>query len=1069
MRPPVDRRAQLFVLASGACALAYQSAWIRQLRLLFGASTAASAAVLGIFMGGLGLGAWRFARRVDAHPEPLRLYAQLEAGVAVLALASLPLLSLVEWVYLALGGQASLGTFVAVAVRLVSTSLVIGAPAMLMGATLPAIVRATAGANDDARRGVARLYGLNTLGAVIGAVFTTFWGLEFLGISGCIYAAVVVNAGLAAAAWSTSRNFETSPSTPPSALPATEADPNPHAPEFASPQLAKVQLALVLTAAAVFGFVFFAMELVWYRALAPLTGGTTYGFGFVLATALVGIGVGGLLYERWRPAQATLSALALSATLEALALCLAWAVGASVPAWAVQLRALTILGPVGLAGYWLALTSLVVLPAAVVAGYQFPLLVACLGRGREAIGRHVAWAYALNTAGAVAGAIGAGFGLMPLLGVRGLWIGCALALVAVGLALSFATPTPTPTTKTTGARRPARTWLQLALASAVACTLVAGEGPGPRWMHNPIGAGRIGWKDDAYALAAELEQARADLVWSVDGQESSVAVVGRSAYAFRVNGKTDGNATGDAATVVMAPLLGTLIHPHPKRGLVIGLGTGMSAGWMAQVPTIESVDVVELEPALKRFAQMCAPVNRDALDNPRVHLVIADAREWVQTADRQWDVIMSEPSNPYRAGIASLFSVDFYERVHARMSDDGVFVQWLQGYEVDALAIATVLKSLRQVFASVDVFVTSSGDFALVAQRRARPFDLDQIESRLATAPYLEAMQQTWGVHGLEGFLGAHVAGPELADHFAEDPRIDVERDDRPRLEFGFARTLGGDDFVSARELVDAAERVGAQEPHVSRPFDRALRDEARDVLSRTMENDLGREYRPEAAADASRRAARISLDDGDLGAAAEHWLAQRFAPRFVGDQLRMGALWADAADTIRARSMITELAVHRPVDAHLLRARLAMATGDETAVELALLDALALAKHDPWFDEANMRDALRRLIPTLTDEAPARGRRLFTALDGNFAVDALGHERIQARRDLARAIDFRALCREVMREVEPHPPLDGDLLEDRVECYALHHDPRLGAAQRDLERYDELAVSRTLAGWTDR
>src|SRR5262249_38963861 len=151
-----------------------------------------------------------------------------------------------------------------------------------------------------------------------------------------------------------------------------------------------------------------------------------------------------------------------------------------------------------------------------------------------------------------------------------------------------------------------------------------------------------------------------------------------------VNGKSDGNTIADAPTQVMLGLIGAAFHPNPRRALVVGLGTGETAGWLAQVPSIERVDVVELEPSVVHVAALCAPVNGNALANPKVHLIFGDAREFLLTTANTYDVIASEPSNPYRAGTASLFTREFYDAVAARLTAQGVFAQWVQAYEVQA-------------------------------------------------------------------------------------------------------------------------------------------------------------------------------------------------------------------------------------------------------------------------------------------------------------------------------------------------------------------------------------------------
>src|SRR5215468_2078720 len=273
------RRTALLLFGSGLCALVYQVAWIREFRLIFGASTAASAAVLAIFVGGLGAGSILLGPRADRHARPLLFYEQLETLIAVFAAVTPLLLWLVRALYVALGGSVVLGVFGGTLLRLVLSALVLLVPTMLMGGTLPAAARSVETDDDLGRKRTALLYGINTLGAVTGAALSTFALLETLGTRRMLWAATIVNLFVATSARVLSRSL---PASEPAQ--AAAAGPADRPPRF------------VLGAAAAVGFAFFLMELVWYRMLGPLLGGTTFSFGLILAIALLGIGLGGLLY-----------------------------------------------------------------------------------------------------------------------------------------------------------------------------------------------------------------------------------------------------------------------------------------------------------------------------------------------------------------------------------------------------------------------------------------------------------------------------------------------------------------------------------------------------------------------------------------------------------------------------------------------------------------------------------------------------------------------------------------------------------------------------------------------------
>lgn len=280
-----------FLFGSGFCALVYQTAWQRELRLVFGASTAASAAVLAIFMAGLGLGSALLGARADKHKRPLELYGNLELLIALSAAATPALLWVLRQIYIALGGTVSLGMVGGTLVRLVLSAVLLAVPTVLMGGTLPAAARAAETPDDVRRRALAVLYGVNTLGAVAGATLSTFFLFEVFGTQTTLWLACLLNALIAIVARVVSRNLpedesaEAPAATPEGATPAS------------APEGAPAPRLFALAAAAAVGFAFFVMELVWYRLLAPLLGGSTFTFGLILVVVLLGIGLGGAAYS----------------------------------------------------------------------------------------------------------------------------------------------------------------------------------------------------------------------------------------------------------------------------------------------------------------------------------------------------------------------------------------------------------------------------------------------------------------------------------------------------------------------------------------------------------------------------------------------------------------------------------------------------------------------------------------------------------------------------------------------------------------------------------------------------
>ena len=816
-------RVSLLLFGSGLTALVYQIAWMRELRLIFGFSTAASAAVVAIFMGGLGAGSWILGSRVDRSLRPLAFYGWLELAIAASAAVTPVLLALVRAAYIAAGGSARLGMIGGTLVRLLLSALVLAVPTVLMGGTLPAASRAVETGEDAGRRLLALLYGCNTLGAVAGTLVSTFALLEALGNRRTLWAACAVNAlvGLAAVFWSRrAADVPVAAESSPPAAPAAASSPGsgesgkrrrkkkgrrlgdaeavPAA--RASPPASRDELPparFVLAAAAVTGFAFTLMELVWYRMLAPLLGGSTYTFGLILAVALAGIGLGSLARSsRARPG--TLPGFAATCAIEAALLAFPYGLGDSVAILAARLRPAD---PAAFSTFvfgWAAVSALVVLPAAFLAGYQFPILISLLGRGREKIGTHVGLAYAWNTAGAILGSLAGGFGLLPLLSAPGTWVFVALLLTALAAAALLV-----PSGRSE--RAPRRWWIPTG-AAAAAIAFVCARGPTAAWRHSPIGAGRVTLAGVSPNRVQEwLRDQRRRTVWEADGVESSVALqVTSGGLAFVVNGKIDGNARVDAATQVMGGLIGAALHPGPRRALVIGLGTGSTAGWLAAVPSIERVDVVELEPAILHVAEACAPVNRGVLANPKVRIAIGDAREYLLTTRERYDVIFSEPSNPYRAGISSLFTAEFYRAARGCLAPGGVFLQWLQAYEVDSDTVRTVYATLQSAFPQIESWFARTPDLILAATAAPIAYDADVLRARLAREPYRSALADAWGTSGLEGFLSHFIARASFVAGLLDGRPTPLNTDDRNVIEFAFARSLGRDsgyDLDTSRDL----------------------------------------------------------------------------------------------------------------------------------------------------------------------------------------------------------------------------------------------------------------------------
>ncbi|HEY3054166.1 MAG TPA: fused MFS/spermidine synthase [Thermoanaerobaculia bacterium] len=1014
----MDRRtwtAAGLLFCSGLSALIYQTVWFREFRLVFGASTFATAAVLAIFMGGLGCGSAILGKRADQRARPLAFYGTLEILIAISAALSPLLLFFIRKLYVALGGSVALGIAGATIVRLMLATLVLGVPTFLMGGTLPAAARAVETDDDRGRRHLALLYGANTLGAVTGTLLSTFYLLEHFGNRRTLLCGVVLNVIVGTIAIMIGRVEDRRPRLSGQAgLPVLHRN-------------------LVLFSSAVVGFAFLLMELVWYRMLTPLLGGTTFTFGLILATALLGIGLGGAAYSFWSGSGSpTAGAFAITCTLEGLALILPFAFGDRLAVMANLLRALGRLGLGGDIVGWSLITLIVVFPAAFIAGVQFPILIALLGRGREEVGRDVGLAYAWNTGGAIAGSVAGGFGLLPLLSAPGCWRLTAAVLTALGVITAV------------------YAFRQIAITAIIGMCAIAAmttRGPTAAWRHTGIGAGRAPTFENTNAIRTWINASRRQLLWDVDGRESSIAMLDADDRVFMMNGKADGSARGDAGTQVMAGMIGGIIHRDPRTALVIGLGTGSTAGWLGAIPSIERVDVIELEPSVLRVARDNAAVNHDVLHNRKVHIRMADAREILLTTKERYDIIFSEPSNPYRAGIASLYTREYYEAAAARLKPHGMFLQWVQAYDVDTTTIRTIYATIRAIFPYIDTWRTTEADLVLVATREPVDYDVDLFRRRLAQDVYGAAMHLAWRVESAEGFLSNFVGNDRLP--VALGTTNDLNTDDRTLIEFGFARSVGDRGRFDLNQLIAFSRGAGTHRPSRIRGSVNWHEVE----LNRW--HDPSYELSPlEADEQVRSRAEFTKLYDADhFAGALSLWEQKRFTPVNSIEVARIADVLAEAgreeaiawADRLRP-SEVTE------ADAIIARVRLHQQRYAESAA--ALERALLRYRTDPWPDMNVMGHALD------TAAALARNDRrlaphLFDLLATPFSTGQWSDTRKMYRIHVAHAGEgCGALTITALRDMEPNFPWAYDLLKVRRQCYAAAH---LGAlAARANEEWTE-------------
>jgi spermidine synthase len=988
-------------------------------------------------MGGLGLGSALLGRRAENSPKPLLLYGNLELLIAIFAALTPAIVLLVRWGYSATGGTMVLGHGFGTVVRLVLAAVVLIGPTFLMGGTLPAAVRSIASDKDPGRCRLALLYGTNTLGAVTGAALSTFWLMELLGNRTALWIAAGLNILVALVARAIGRNCA-------DLAHSEEAPANETADPSTEPE-SSVSVPMVVLSSAMVGFAFMVMELVWYRMLGPVLGGSTFTFGLILVIALLGIGIGGIAYTLRRPDRvATLNGFALTCAIEALCIVIPYALGDRLAYLALMLRPLGSLGFFAQVFGWFVVASIVVLPASIVAGYQFPMLISLLGRGRSGVAKHTGLAYAANTVGAIIGSLAGGFGLMPLLTAPGVWKLVVAMLSVLAIAAVFS-----------GWRRLGLMRLAPIGAAGLALALVFSEGPTAVWRHAGIGAGRTtgsGFTLNSLKSWANLNER--SVVWEAEGLESSVALQAQSALAFVVNGKVDGNSRLDAGTQIMSGLLGALLHPAPRKSMVIGLGTGSSAGWLGSLPDMERVDVVEIEPAILDVARKCAAVNNDVMNNPKVRSIMGDAREVLITTPEKYDVIFSEPSNPYRAGIASLFTSDFYEAAQHRLAPGGIFAQWVQCYEIDVDTIRTVLATVGKTFPHVQIWRTQVTDFVLIATKEPLPIDAEVLRQKIATPTFKSALFNAWRVDSVEGVFAHFIANEDFTRRvIASEP--DLATDDRNPLEYGFARGLGQ----------DASVDISGEFLRYSRKqkMDRPLK------LSGNVDWDVVALL--ESSCDAVENVTTAESAKGNSARRARHRLFSHYMGREYPEimkivrsekvmpmspiELEVVAEAAVFTNDPAADELIQKLDAIYPPEAEALRACQASLRKDWQAAAEKYASVFRIWQKDPWVRPAMLRTFMTNaLLVARSSGNPEIACLLFDTLGTPFAVEAQRETRLTVRLELAKITDSNPAnprAQEALEAFAMHPEWSAQFLEQRLLLYRQMGHPNQARAEQDL------------------
>ncbi len=687
---------------SGTTALVYEVVWTKFLSHIFGSTIYAQTVVLAAFMGGLAIGNRLFGHRADGLKRPLTVYGGLEIAIGVYALFFPIFDRAVNGLFVMLGTPLINHSGWLLALKGLLSAILLLGPTILMGGTLPLLAAWLQKFSSDPGQRSARFYSVNSLGAVLGAALAGFWLVQTFGMIRTLQAAAVVNLVIGVLAMLLGRTGSTE-AGPNAKTAAATGEPLIIAPGT----LRRAGLIVALT-----GGVSMGLEVLASRSSALIFGPSLQSFAVVLIAFILGIGLGSawIASPRWQKRS--------SERMVVLLLCIAAAWVAllvfKIELWVEFYRwARTGLGrtPVGYIYHELfsagAALFILGIPAALI-GSVLPLMIRAVSAGGMPLGAKVGSLLTWNTLGAVAGTLLTGFVLMPQVGLRNAFAVLALVLGLTALVVAWR-----------------RTW-PMGIAGAIAvcgltfCVFTFGsEG----WQ-TIMSSGAFRMQETVYTKdLVKMWKKHIKVIFYEDGPDATVSVDQADGLAtpavlsLRINGKADAGTGGDVDTQLLVTHLPMLAKPGAKDAFVLGMGSGITAGALQAYP-LDHIDVAEnCEPVI-RAANLFADWNHHVQDNPRVRVWHEDARTVLKLQRQLYDVIITEPSNPWTVGVGSVFSQEYYELAARRLKPGGLVCQWFHTYEMQDDILELIVRTFNSVFPYMEIWDSGGGDLILLGSQQ---------------------------------------------------------------------------------------------------------------------------------------------------------------------------------------------------------------------------------------------------------------------------------------------------------------------------------------------------------------
>jgi spermidine synthase len=747
---------------SNMSALVYEVVWAKELSYVFGTSIYAISTVLTCFMVGLAFGSYWLGKLVDRSSNPLKLFALVEIGIGLYGFITILLFPMSSLPYRFLYNHLGSGFLFNIAYFLLAFIFLV-IPTTLIGGTFPIVNKLIIKRYEVFGSRVGLVYSCDTLGAALGALVSGFLLMPFLGLSKTIILAALVN--LSVGLIILLHSFDMKVKVKSITIVSKPVD------------------KLIIVVFFLSGFAAMAYQVLWTRMLSLTFGTSTYSFATVLSAFLLGLAVGSYIFSRFVDRVGDLFWLlaVVELGIASSAVFLLFLFGN----FDVLYFQIYSIFKTSFISFWLIIFCIIffsLLVPTVFMGATFPIVGKIFYHSDYTIGRDIGIIFSSNTVGGIFGSFAAGFVLMPFLGMeKSVIVPVLLNLAIVFMLVRYVK------------RKMSFLPLIVILLIFFACMGIK--------TINPVEGGLYYFADEFKSLEEyEKEKTKDILLFKKDDPHGRVTVIAQeSLVVLKINGKPDASNIFDLPTEYMLAYVPLLTHKNPKTVLNIGLGGGFTLSAIEDF-SVKEIDVIEINPAVvEATKKVLSHYNDNALDDPRVNLIIADARNYLSTLKKDYDIIISEPSNPWLSGEGALFTREFYLTAKRHMKEDGIFCQWLPLYDFRSDDFKFFLRTFHSVFPYVQVY-NVGGDAVVIGSTKRAILNYNRLSRELKSHRIKKHFQELRFANSISGgmedptlsneeyFLSFYLMNSkEVKEYVGKTGRINT--DDFPFLEFITAKT----------------------------------------------------------------------------------------------------------------------------------------------------------------------------------------------------------------------------------------------------------------------------------------